>query len=371
MAYLLNLHHLAKLYRSDEHSEEAASWTDANGMELMYDGSLIKIRDFNVRLRDEYFRIVDEEIFMGFEAPQDITPYSIDIASIIDDPKNRTPGHCFLDNLANPFHGWGDVFATWLLSIPELRAKFTYLHEGEIIWRPGPCLELMGAFDRANDKMTLAGVVGAAACGRGTEMANELLRNSTATPIRNVQILFHNFCLIGILEKTSHKRLQQRFIPVAPPDILAKHFIFTLAVFRPFQVYVAHQFLGVKEARRFHEYLYPRLRGNLTSDALSKMLAQETEDVIGARLGMMKWRKVVGTICRRHGDPHAYELAKTYFFDIVEHHSATTANFVYQQASGSLTGISPEHVVGCIKHSIAWQKITGIDEDRPLTVVSV
>ncbi|KAJ7829939.1 hypothetical protein B0H13DRAFT_2372231 [Mycena leptocephala] len=86
-----------------------------------------------------------------------------------------------------------------------------------------------------------------------------------------------------------------------------------------------------------------------------------TEKVVKARLTITKWRKVVETIMRRRGDPHAFEISKKYFFHAAGNHSASTANARYQQAGGSLPGISPEHVAGCIKHSIWWQHVTGID----------
>ncbi|KAJ7913469.1 hypothetical protein B0H13DRAFT_2326324 [Mycena leptocephala] len=173
--------------------------------------------------------------------------------------------------------------------------------------------------------------------------------NKTKT-LRNNGILFKNFCLIGILGKNSHHRAESRFIPVAPRD-LVKLLIYNLGVFRPVQELWA----------RFHEYLHPRIKGNLTSGALSAAMGDITEKVVKARLTITKWRKVVETIMRRRGDPHAFEISKKYFFHAAGNHSASTANARYQQAGGSLPGISPEHVAGCIKHSIWWQHVTGID----------
>jgi hypothetical protein len=74
---------------------------------------------------------------------------------------------------------------------------------------------------------------------------------------------------------------------------------------------------------------------------------------------------------RKRGDPHAFEISKSFYFDTVAQHSGSTANAYYQQATGSLPGNSPKHIAGCQKNLIPWQQITGIDEGKPLTVSSV
>jgi hypothetical protein len=102
------------------------------------------------------------------------------------------------------------------------------------------------------------------------------------------------------------------------------------------------------------------------------MMGDLTEDPpVGVRLPITKYRKIVSTFLRKHGDPRQFEVAKTYFFDVVAHHSAKTANAVYQQDRDRLPGISPEHVVGCMKCCIQWHALIGIDQDHPLSVSTV
>ncbi|KAJ7494196.1 hypothetical protein FB451DRAFT_1551352 [Mycena latifolia] len=375
MAYLFNVYNLLKVIRSDEHAEDAASWTDRNGMELTYDGNHIQIADFKElydRAVKEYTKIVAEEIFRGRDVSQHPVFAAVwDIRKMVDDPKNRSPGTCFLDNPKNVREGFSDAFAEWILSDPKLSEEFVYVHDGELVWRPGPAFEMLEAMDRANDKLVLASVVGAAACGRGSDLANQFLRNVPGSPIRNLQILYHNLCMITLQDKTSHKRLKDRYIPAATPLDLAAHILLNLSVFRPFQVFLATKFIGDSEGKRFNDYLHPRIRRNLTSDQLSRMLGDATEAVLGARLTMLPWRKVVSMIGRRHGDPREFEMAKSYFFDVIASHSSSTGSAVYQVAGGTEGGIPPEHIVGCIRFSMMWQRLTGIDHGHPLRVSSV
>jgi hypothetical protein len=308
-------------------------------------------------------------VFFGYDPPD--FDLDLDPRNLVDDARNRSPGFCFLDSLKNPCRDWKDFYAHWLLSISALANEFSEIRNGQLIWRPGPSLKLMRSMDEANNHLELANVIGAGACGRGTDLAYQYLRNSPGSAIRNLQVLYKNLCFVGLQDKTSKKRLHDRYVPSAPPLSVAKLIIFNLGVLRPFQEVLAHQLLGPDHARRFHEALHPRLCGNLTSDALSRRLANTTEEFLHARLPITKWRKIVGTISKRHSDPLAFEISKTYFCDIVAHHSGSTAEAVYQQASGSIEGVSPEHIIGCIKHSIAWQDLTGIDKESPLTVTNV
>ncbi|KAJ7016492.1 hypothetical protein C8F04DRAFT_1343061 [Mycena alexandri] len=373
MAFLFNTYCLLKVIRSDEHTEEASRWIDDNKMFLQFGNEIVSVAGFKdayVIMRDKYLKVLQEDIFFGMEPPPEISVL-LDPSTLMDDLTNRSPGHSFLDNLQNPCYRVQDAYVKWILSVPELAERFTYVREGKLIWRPIPCLQHLETIDKANEYLTVAGVIGSADCARATNMGSYSLRNSPLSPIRSLQMLYRTVCFVGIQDKTSHKRLQDRYVPAAPPRLLAPYLVQNLAVIRPLQVLWVTHFLGPEEGRRFHLALHPRLSGNLTSDALSKQLAAATEKPVGAALGILKWRKVVETVTRVHGDPKAYEIAKTYFFDIKAHHSGSTGNAFYQQAAGSIPGISPEHIVGCIKHSISWQQLTGIDDGVALSVTSV
>ncbi|KAJ6586064.1 hypothetical protein B0H19DRAFT_1250797 [Mycena capillaripes] len=193
----MNVHGLLCVIRSDEFVEEAASWCSEDGMKLTYGDDTIEIAKFKpmyLTLAERYERIVAEEIFMGYPPPSALTTD--------------------LDNPRNPCAAWEEIFIFWLLSIPALREKFTWEYNGELIWRPGPCMELIGAFDRANDVLVVA------------------------------MVLYQNVCCVGILDKTSRKTMQSRYVPSAPSLIVSQLLVFNLGVFRPVQVYFAGRFLN-------------------------------------------------------------------------------------------------------------------------------
>ncbi|KAJ7082561.1 hypothetical protein C8R44DRAFT_894729 [Mycena epipterygia] len=374
MSFLFNVYCLLKVIRSDESAEGDVLWCDVNGMELTFLEKRIQIPQFKtlyLKHMVEYDAIVKDDILMGRDLSPELLRLNLDVRELMDDPKNRAPGHCFIDNRQNQCGDWSELLAHFLLSDPTFAAKYTYIHNGQLVWRPGPSFKLLKTCDRASDELVLAWIVGAAACGRGTDMANECLRNSSGSTIRNVQILYRNLCFVGLQDKTSHQRLTDRYVPSAPPTLLAQKWLFNLAVIRPFQVYLARQLLGETEALRFHEYLHPRLGQNLSSASLSSMLGDSTQETLGCRLPITNWRKIMGTIAKRHANSRDFELNKNYYFDIVAHHTTGTADAVYQQAGGNVAGISPRHIVGCINYSISWQKLTGIDEGFPLSVQSV
>lgn len=373
MAYLLNTFWFVSILGADEHGDLVGQFTDDSGRVMTYDGDEIKLDLFNTlleKLADNFHDILRDEIFFGNEVPDHVDP-GFELKDISDNPQNRALGFCFLDHPRNPFGGWKTLYGEWILSDPARAARFTYIHEGRVVWLPGPSLELMAVLDRATDIMALRCVFGAGGSGRATEIAAETLRNKAGCTTRNVLFLYHVLTLMNFNDKTSHKRLKERYIPHAPPASVSYDLVWLLALIRPFQTFLAHQFLGADHAQRFHESLWPHTTANLSSLQLSSLMGDATEAHVKVRLPMTKYRKVVATFSSKNADPREYELAKSYFFDIVEHHSGSTANAVYQQDGGRLAGVSPQHIVGCIKYCIQWHALLGIDNEKRLSVTSV
>ncbi|KAJ7229744.1 hypothetical protein B0H12DRAFT_1240166, partial [Mycena haematopus] len=119
MAYLFNLHSLVKLIRSDDAVTKSGNWIDEEGTKLSYDSRVIHVRKFldvYLYFRDNYTKILDDDIFLGFQPPPFVSDADLVVDSMVDDLENRAPGHCFLDNLQNPSSKWGNLFITWLLS---------------------------------------------------------------------------------------------------------------------------------------------------------------------------------------------------------------------------------------------------------------
>lgn len=56
----------------------------------------------------------------------------------------------------------------------------------------------MAAFDRVNNVLAVAEVVGAGTCSRGTDFPWEFLSNGAQTSIRNVQVLYRMLVWSGL-----------------------------------------------------------------------------------------------------------------------------------------------------------------------------
>ncbi|KAJ7699157.1 hypothetical protein B0H16DRAFT_1749468 [Mycena metata] len=134
MAFLFNTYCLLKVIRSDEHTEDVSRWIDEDKMFLQYGTKTIR----------------NEKNFFGMEPPPEISVL-LDPSTFVDDLTNRSPGHSFLESLQNPLHQAQDALVKWILSVPELAKRFTYVHEGKLVWRPLPCLKLLERTDKANE----------------------------------------------------------------------------------------------------------------------------------------------------------------------------------------------------------------------------
>ncbi|KAJ6462643.1 hypothetical protein C8R47DRAFT_96617 [Mycena vitilis] len=373
-SFFFNAMLLLRVISADEYADKDASFVDENGRVLTYEGKNIHLSDLTrlvLDLGERYDKIINEDIFFNEGIPESLQEVVVNLREIHDNPHNRTAGWCFLDHPANSFDKFATAYGEFLLSNQQRAEEFTYVYEGRIVWRPEACTRLMSVFDEANSLLIQRSVFGSGGSGRATDLAAQTLRNRAGCPTRTLQFLYHNLALVAMQDKTSHKRMKDRFVPHVPPPSVSRDIVYNLAIFRPFQTIIAQALLGDDDARRFHESLWPRLTANIDSNELSALLGDTTEVFLNIRLPITKLRKIVSTFSSKHADPRAYELVKHYFFDQAGHHSAHTANARYQQDSAHLPGITPQHVVGCIKYCISWHRLIAIDQTEPLTVTAV
>ncbi|KAJ7939629.1 hypothetical protein B0H13DRAFT_2300317 [Mycena leptocephala] len=364
MAFLFESYALLKVISSDEYTDQDASFQDELFTKLNYQGETVRLRDFKtllVTLQRQYATIVKEEIFFNDEElhpddakedqpinlqryiPEDLV-LMFDLLKIRDNPHNRAAGYSFLEHPENRFDRYSTSYGRWLLSDRERAERFVYINNGELVWRPDASEALMHSFDAADGKLVLRCGFSAGGSARGTDVAAQSVRNRPACAIRNVQFLFHNLTLITIQDKTTHNRMKDRFVPKTPAPSVSEDLVYSLVVFRNFRTSVARELLDDEAAHRFHESLWPRLFSNLTSAALSSAMGDITEEIMNVCLPMTRYRKTVGTFAKKHANPLDFE---------------------------GPAGIPPEHIIGCIRHSILWQKLLNIDQDRVLTVTAV
>ncbi|KAJ7184044.1 hypothetical protein GGX14DRAFT_581269 [Mycena pura] len=345
IAWLFNAYNLLRIIAAEERCVDATRWNNAEGTELTFLNRHISISDIGRAYKatmKEYEEIIKTRVFFG-DPPDWYLTAEVRLDSIVDDVGNRHPGHCFIDNIQNEFNGWAGQYERWLLSDAERARQFVVVRDGKPIWRPGPTLEVLEAVDDANDKLALLFVLGTPVCSRGSEFGREYLRNSTSSPVRNVQIVMKTLVCVVLVDKTSQKRL---------------------AV----QVDRVGQLLSEADGRRFHESLHPRLRGNLASVDISEMLGDVTMIHLRCRIKILAWRKLVGTIWRRHGDPDNYEVPKNHRADLQAGHTSKTADAHYVGGTGRSNEFGVDRLVGCLKNCAIWHRLVGIEDGDPIKI---
>jgi hypothetical protein len=260
MGYLYNVNCFLHVVRQTEENNPSVQFTDEHHREAIHDGELIRLDGFKTvieRLKQEYDDLVKKEIFFGQEVPENLKVL-VDIRSLSDNPRNSSVGFCFLDDNRNKFAQFQDGYACWLLSDRERAQQYAYRYSERLVWKSAPCLALLDAFQRARMKLLVLTIISAGPSVRGTEVSQELLRNTSGAELRNCLILRHNFCIVSIQDKTSHQALRSNFSPHCPSYDISERLIHNLVVFRPFERMLVQFLKGKDCGDMFHFYLWPR-----------------------------------------------------------------------------------------------------------------
>ncbi|KAJ7445561.1 hypothetical protein B0H11DRAFT_2249451 [Mycena galericulata] len=366
---IFQLFTLLKIIAQTEVAPCDGRWADLNREVVDWKGTLIprdKLRRPYDHLIQEIETIYRRDVFFNKTIPFELSQDFFRDRDITDPAMNRAVGFCALDHPPNGFRELGHNYLRWLLSQPDLRHTFVYYAEGQIHWRPTPVKRLMDALDTLGLKIALAHDLAAPSLSRAQEIANMSLRNTPGSTTRNFQVILNTVALVSILDKTSHKRLNYRLIPSAPPTLLSRYILQLLVFIRPAQVFFARRFFGIDAAHRFHTALWPRVNGTLTGGMLSKHLAQLTHTYFGVYLRITPLRKFVSFWLKEHISP---ALQNTHaIIDRMASHSPQTALQHYDQDSGLAAGISANDVHLMLLVCRDWQTFIGVDRREPLAL---
>ena len=370
MAYYYNATTLLATIRSDETNEARFTCTDERGRQFSYEGSIINVQDITKMindLHDRYNSQTRKSCFFDYPVPQCLT-LPVNIPAIIDNLQNTRPGYSFLDDSRNPFHNYRSSYGDWLLSDPERAAKFTYLHDDKIIWKPRPCFKLLVQMQEIRQILLLLCIFSAGPSSRATEVARQLLRNVPGS-YRNLVILFHVLCHVDIQDKTSHKHLRDKYVPHCPSKTVAELLIYNLAVFRPFEEYLAQILLGDEAGLRYHQQLWPGLKETITDTQLSDAIGKEcnlylvkTSSLSKVSYKILFWRNLVSAILKHQPDVQTLATHQQYYIDTAMMHSTNMAVARYGGDTSNLPTSDPRQVAECIKVGLAWHKIINIGE---------
>ena len=209
-------------------------------------------------LQDRYVKQRDTHIFFGECVPQTLS-LEIQIEDIVDNLQNIEAGYAFIDDPCNPFDKYRFSYGEWLLSDPTRAEDFVFVHEGELLWKPKPCLRLLHQMQEIRQLLLLLCIFSAGPSSRATEVARQLLRNIPGS-YRNLLVLFHVICLVDIQDKTSHKRLKDKYVPHCPICEVASLLLQNLVIIRPFEENLVQVLLGEEHALCYHQQLWPELK---------------------------------------------------------------------------------------------------------------
>ena len=375
MAYYYNCLTLLATIRSDETNEARFTCTDERGREFSYEGSLIKVQDITKMindLKDRYINLTASQCFFGQPVPHSLS-LQVDNRDIVDNLQNTHPGYSFLDDPRNPFQDFRSSYGEWLLSDPGRAAKFTYLHDKRLIWKPRPCIELLLKMQENREILLLMCIFSAGPSSRATEVARQLLRN-VAGSYRNLLILFHVICLVDIQDKTSHKHLRDKYVPHCPAKSVAELLVYNLVVFRPFEEYLVGILLGDEVGLRYHQQLWPGLKETISDTRISDAIGREcslhlvkNSSISNVSYKILFWRNLVSAILKHQSDVRTLATHQQYYIDTAMMHSTNMAVARYGGDTNNLPTSDPRQVAECIKVGLAWHNLLNIGEKITLS----
>ena len=199
---------------------------------------------------------------------------------IHDDPRSRTPGWGFVDDLRNSWHGKKTI-VQHIVETPELFQRFIYVNgDGKYIWKPAECYEYMAQVYDLQMSLFFVKLLTEGGVARGTELLSQLLRNIAGGSVRNNFVLFGIFTSRGTFNKTSHATHEDKCMVRIPLPIVGRLYVRFMAYLRPVFVEFQMTFRPHMEFNATHFFFAGLNRPMVTSDlsvALSKLFYDNFE----------------------------------------------------------------------------------------------
>ncbi|KAJ7021259.1 hypothetical protein C8F04DRAFT_1314834 [Mycena alexandri] len=369
MAYLYNMSALIRTIRGDDFSDASCDFSDVLGRELRFKGKTVTLEKFKATydgLTKEYNDVIAKEIFFGEPIPPEFFP-EIDIRSLYDDPSNKTAGFSMFDDPRNGFTQRGGWYGKWLLSCPIRAERFTIVRDGKVIWKTGPSAVLLRSFSKVRLIGCVRNIVGAGPSIRATEMSRDLARNAPGGNVRSGMILYHNWVIVGMTDKTSRRTNKKTYTPKTPPTDAAIAHINEFANFRAFETELVRQFFGDEEAERYHMYMWPNIGRNITGDEISDRLGVATLAYMKVMCKIRDYRSILSAFLRFH-KCDLPEDTENEGFDTAQNHSTTTSLQRYGVDRYNLARSDPRKIIACMNTLVRWQRLIKVEGKNPVTL---
>jgi len=275
MSFCFNASLLLKRIRSSETNTGKFEYTDEHGQEISHEGKLIHLRNIK-RMIDSILARYNEKLkevaFFGEEIPVDIFP-TIDISNLVDNQNNHSPGYSFIDDPRNGFDQYRQAYGRWFLSDPKRAEKFVHSDGITLTWFPGRTQAFLKDMESCRDLLAVGTTMSGGPSGRATEVARRIFREMSGTE-RNLRILYHNCCLTDVIDKTSFKLMNEKFVPHVPTREYSTALILSLVFFRPFEQYLVEELFPSEPEviRQYRHQLWPGMKETMTNEHLSDLL---------------------------------------------------------------------------------------------------
>ncbi|KAF8953005.1 hypothetical protein BDZ97DRAFT_1930113 [Flammula alnicola] len=371
LSFIFNVYRLLATIRSSEANSEAFTFTDVNGREISHEGNLIRIDDIKRMIDGElvpFNEYLKREIFFGEDVAANLLP-KFEIEDLVDNIQNHSTGYSFIEDERNGFGKYRFSYGRWLLSDPNRAHRFVYRHNGKLVWRTIPAFDLLKKLEHVRALLSAPLAASTGPTTRATEFARNLFRNSPGAT-RNVMILYHLLCIVAIQDKTSHRRLKDRFVPHTPTREWAMALIINLVFFRPFEEFLVGIFMDSDAIDRYRYQLWPGLKSTMTGEKFGELFGAMTEKYLGKSYSVQFWRNLLTAIGNRLPNARAFELHKEYFFDTVMMHSTDMSVLKYGRDTGQYSGSDYRVTKGCIEVCLSWHQHVNIGQKRPLKISS-
>jgi hypothetical protein len=264
---------------------------DCSGTSAIIDSRIIHVKDIGAAQRD----LVDEARKELDRLLFNESLFTISDTKLIhDDPRVRSPGYGFTEDKRNAWVNKPSVLEH-ILTTPQLFAKFAYLNaRGEVVWLPGACHQRLREIFDLQMLLCLGVLMSFGEPARGTELTSHLYRNVPGGSIRNVFCMFQTFVLRGSYNKTSHITGDRSMVRIPLPPI-GRLFVRFLVFLRP--LYAEWQRVFHPHMHANGEYfLFAGLYRPVTTADVSKALSRFTEQKLGVKLNLRKFRQYIAFI---------------------------------------------------------------------------
>jgi hypothetical protein len=168
---------------------------DFSGNNVLVAGQVLYLRDiryFVEAIIDEVKELLQVDLFFGLD--------TLDInwspGIVHDEPRNRSIGYSCFQDPSNSFHQHRFDLLRAILTHPSLRGRFHFVGpDGGIVWKAGPCFAYMATCHDVEMRLFSGTQTSVGEPAYGSEMASHMFSNTTWGVIRNLCVLFGNFCM--------------------------------------------------------------------------------------------------------------------------------------------------------------------------------